>query len=79
MRRVRHDYYKYHDYSRIPVAFTVSVGDRYLADEGGLFRGEHNPYVDLWLRYGDAFNGEEQAYDHFTANVTFGLSGNQPL
>lgn len=78
--RVRHDYYKYHDYSRIPVDFTVSVGDRYLADEGGLFRGEHNPYLDLWLRYGDAFNGEEsKPYDYFTANVTFGLSGNQPL
>ena len=78
--RVRRGYYKYHDYSRIPVRFTVTAGDRYLADEGGLFRGEHNPYIDLWLSYGDAFSREAaKPYDYFTANVTFGLSANQPL
>ncbi|MDO4161144.1 MAG: DUF3943 domain-containing protein [Prevotellaceae bacterium] len=78
--RVRHDYYKYHDYSRIPVDFTVTVGDRYLADDGGLFRGEHNPFIDLLLSYGDAFNSEEnKPYSYFTANLTFGLTGNQPL
>lgn len=78
--RVRHSFYKYHDYNRIPVNFYITVGDRYLADEGGMFRGEHNPYIDLMLGYGDAFDNEEsKPYDYFTANVTFGLSANQPL
>ena len=78
--RVRSDYYKYHDYSALPVAFVVSVGDRYLADEGGIFRGEHNPYLDLNLLYGDAFDSEQtKPYDYFTANVTLGFSANQPL
>ena len=78
--RVKSDGYKYHDYNRIPVAFSITAGDRYLADEGGLFRGEHNPYLDLLLIYGDAFNEEaSKPYDYFTANITFGLSANQPL
>ncbi len=78
--RVRHDYYQYHDYNRIPVELTITAGDRYLADQGGLFRGEQNPYIDLSLNYGDAFDGREsKPYDYFTANITFGLSSNQPL
>ncbi len=78
--RVRHDYYEYHDYNRIPVDFSVAFGDRYLADKGAMFRGEHNPYLDMYLIYGDAFNDEEnKPYDYFTANVTFGFTGNQPL
>ena len=78
--RVRHSHYKYHDYERLPIDFSITVGDRYLADEGAMFRGEHNPYIDLLLNYGDAFdNTNGKPYDYFTANVTFGLSGNQPL
>lgn len=78
--RVRRDHYLHHDYSRLPVGFAVSAGYRYLADDNGLFRGEGNPYVDLSLAYGDPFNEEEnKPYDYFTANVTFGLSSNQPL
>lgn len=58
----------------------MTVGDRYLADEGGLFRGENNPYIDLALGYGDPFDGDEnKPYDYFTAGLTFGLSANQPL
>lgn len=78
--RVSNSYYKYHDYGRIPVNFTITAGDRYLADKGAVFRGEHNPYIDLMLGYGDAFDNEEsKPYDYFTANITFGFSANQPL
>lgn len=78
--RVRHDYCKYHDSDRLPVDFSVAAGYRYLADNNGLFRGESNPYVNLTLKYGDPFNEKEnKPYDYFTADVTLGLSGNQPL
>lgn len=78
--RVRHDYYKYHDYDRLPVDFAATAGWRYLADQGGLFRGESNPYVNFLLTYGDPFNEKEnKPYDYFTADITFGLSSNQPL
>ena len=56
------------------------MGDRYLADGGSLFRGEHNPYLELRGIYGSPFDTENnQPYDHFTLGLTFGLSGNQPL
>ena len=51
--RVRHSHYKYHDYERLPIDFSITVGDRYLADEGAMFRGEHNPYIDLLLSSGE--------------------------
>ena len=78
--RVRRDYYLYHDYKRTPVEFAVTLGDRYLADEGALFRGEQNPYIELNLAYGDPFDAStNKPYDYFTANLTFGMSANQPL
>lgn len=78
--KVRHDYYSYHDNDRLPVKFAVSAGSRYLADNNALFRGEANPYVNFSLVYGDPFNEtENKPYDYFTADLTFGLSSNQPL
>ena len=78
--RVRPESYLYHDYDRLPVAFEIGMGDRYLADGGSLFRGEHNPYLELRGIYGSPFDTENnQPYDHFTLGLTFGLSGNQPL
>ncbi len=78
--RVRHDHYLYHDYNRMPVHLDVSLGARYLADDGALFRGEHNPYVKIYLEYGDALGDtENKPYDYFTASLTLGLSANQPL
>lgn len=78
--RVRSSYYKYHDYEQIPVHFSASVGYRYLADNGALFRGEGNPYVLFNLAYGDPFDREQtKPYDYFTADLQFGLSSNQPL
>lgn len=78
--KVRHDYYKYHDYDRLPVNAQIGVGYRYLADNNSLFRGEGTPYINVALDYGDPFNGEERKpYDYFSADITFGLSSNQPL
>ena len=78
---VRSERTRYHDHRRIPLDFSISVGDRYLADNGALFRGEHNPYINLFLEYGDAVNedGNNSPYDFFDAEVTFGLSKNQPI
>ena len=78
--KVRHDNSKYHDYNRLPVGLGITVGDRYLADNNSLFRGEHSPFVNLLLQYGDPFNEETtKPYDYFTADLTFNFSGNQPL
>lgn len=78
--RVRRTYYKYHDYDRLPVSLTMSAGNRYLADDNALFRGEGNPYLSLNLVYGDPFDeSQNRPYDYFTADVTFGFSSNQPL
>ena len=80
MWKVKHQYYKYHDYQRIPVDFTMSFGSRYLADNNHLFKGDYNPYIDFRLQYGDAFDTEEtKPYDFFTARASIGLSKNQPL
>lgn len=80
MWKVKHSHYKYHDYDRIPVSFTLSAGTRYLAADNHFFKGEYNPYLDFRLQYGDAFNLEEtKPYDYFTARASFGLSKNQPL
>ena len=67
---------------RYPVDFSITAGNRYLADDGALFRGEHNPYVNLYLEYGDPLNsdgGQGKPYDFFDAEVAFGMSSNQPL
>ena len=80
MWKVKRYHYKYHDYDRIPVHFSIGAGDRYLADDNYLFRGEHNPYLEFRVQYGDAFDKvNDGPYDYFTARATFGLSGNQPL
>lgn len=79
--RLRNDHHLYHDHSQFPVDCSISAGDRYLADNGALFRGEHNPYVNLYLSYGDPLNedGNNKPYDFFEFETTFGLSKNQPL
>ena len=73
-------HYLYHDYSRIPVHYNISVGSRYLADDQALFRGEHNPYLELGMEYGDAYdNDDNKPFSFFCSNVTAGFSSNQPL
>ena len=77
---VKQKNYLYHDFDRIPVHLDFSVGTRYLADDGGLFRGEYNPYINIGLQYGEPLNDQEnKPYDYFTAEVTIGMSANQPL
>ena len=78
--KVRHQYYKYHDYNKLPVKAVLAVGDRYIADNNALFRGEHAPYINVSLAYGDSYDVDNnKPYDYFAADVTFGLNGNQPL
>lgn len=79
--RVRSDHNQHHDWQRFPINFTFSVGNRYLADDGELFRGEHNPFITLKMEYGDVLNEEDnnKPYDYFEAEANFGLSNNQPF
>ena len=78
---VRSKNYRYHDYNRNPIDVSLSLGDRYLADNGSMFKGEHNPYVNLYMQYGDPVNeGEHNApYDFFEMEFTGGFSSNQPV
>ena len=58
----------------------ISLGNRYLADKGTIFRGENQPYLTFHLLYGDPFNSKTTApYDYFTANLSVGFTGNQPI
>ena len=80
MWRVKPSHYLYHDYDRIPVKFNVGLGNRYLADDNHLFKGEYAPYLNVGMVYGDIFNTEETLpYDYFTFSARLGLTGNQPL
>jgi len=77
---VRHRNYLYHNYNRIPISYRISAGGRYLADNNAIFRGEHNPFIEVGMEYGDAFDNEEnKPFDYFLASACFGLSSNQPL
>jgi hypothetical protein len=78
---VRSNHYRYHDYNRNPVEISISAGDRYVADNGELFKGEHNPYINFSMRYGDPINeGDHNApYDFFETELVVGLSTNQPI
>jgi hypothetical protein len=79
--RVNHKQGLHHDWEKFPIDFTASVGDRYLADDGAFFRGEHNPFITLKLVYGDPLNEKEtnKPYDYFDLEANFGLSKNQPF
>lgn len=80
MWKYRASHYKYHDYDRLPVKFSIGLGDRYIADDNHLFFGEHTVYAKFNMNYGDAFNDEEnKPYDYFSLNATFNFTGNQPL
>ena len=78
---VRHDHYRYHDYSKIPVDVSISVGWRYLADDGALFRGVHAPYINMTLTYGNSVDGERHTtpYDFFDVEMNSAFGGGQPF
>ena len=79
--RVRSDHYRYHDFSKIPVDMSFSVGWRYLADNGALFRGIHAPYVNITLMYGTPVDGERHTtpYDFFDLETNAAFGGGQPF
>ena len=79
--RVRSDHYRYHDFSKIPVDMSFSVGWRYLADNGALFRGIHAPYVNITLMYGSPVDGERHTtpYDFFDLEMNAAFGGGQPF
>ena len=79
--RVRSDHYRYHDFNKIPVDMSFSVGWRYLADDGALFRGLHAPYVNITLMYGTPVDGERHTtpYDFFDLEMNSAFGGGQPF
>ncbi len=77
---VRQSDYLYYDRQNLPINLAISAGTRYLSDDGALFRGEFNPYINIFLEYGDPLSNRcRKPYDYFTVETTVGLSGNQPL
>ena len=78
---IRRDHYRYHNYEESPVDVSLSVGWRYLADDGALFRGIHAPYVNMTLMYGTPVDGERHTtpYDFFDLEVNSAFGGGQPF
>ena len=79
--RVKNRNYRYHDFSKIPVDASISVGWRYLADDGALFRGIHAPYINLTLSYGTSVDGDKHTtpYDFFDIEANSAFGGGQPM
>ena len=79
--RIRRDHYRYHSYEESPVDVSLSVGWRYLADDGALFRGIHAPHVNMTLMYGTPVDGERHTtpYDFFDLEVNSAFGGGQPF
>ena len=79
--RVKSSHYRYHDFRQIPLDASVSIGWRYLADDGALFRGVHAPFVNLTLTYGTSVDGEshKMPYDFFDIETSIAFGGGQPL
>ena len=79
--RVKSSHYRYHDFRQIPLDASVSIGWRYLADDGALFRGVHAPFVNLTLAYGTSVDGESHRtpYDFFDIEANIAFGGGQPL
>ena len=79
--RVKSSHYRYHDFSQIPLDASVSIGWRYLADDGALFRGVHATFVNLTLAYGTSVDGESHRtpYDFFDIEANIAFGGGQPL
>lgn len=78
--RVKSRNYLYHDFNKIPIDGTVSLGWRYLADNGALFRGVHAPYINLTLMYGTPVDGghHKTPYDFFDIEMNMAFGGGQP-
>ena len=71
---------KYHDYEALPIDLSISSGIRYLADNGAMFRGDYNAFMNVFLEYGDPLNeATTKPYDFFSLEAMFGIVGEQPL
>ena len=78
---VSRTHYRYHDYSKLPIDVSFSLGWRYLADDGALFRGVHAPYLNMTLTYGTPVDGERHGtpYDFFDVEMNSAFGGGQPF
>ena len=78
--RVKSKNYLYHDFNKLPIDGSVSLGWRYLADDGALFRGVHAPYINMTLMYGTPVDGEHHKtpYDFFDIEMNMAFGGGQP-
>ena len=78
--RIKGQYHKYHDYEALPIDLSISSGIRYLADNGAMFRGDYNAFMNVFLEYGDPLNeSTTKPYDFFSLEAMFGIVGEQPL
>lgn len=79
--RVKSKNYRYHNFRETPIDASISVGWRYLADDGALFRGIHAPYVNLTLAYGTPVDGDKHhtPYDFFDIEMNAAFGGGQPM
>ena len=79
--RVKSKNYRYHNFKETPVDMSISVGWRYLADDGALFRGLHAPYINATLTYGTSVDGDKHTnpYDFFDIEVNSAFGGGQPM
>ncbi len=73
-------HYRYHNFNKLPVDGSISLGWRYLADDGALFRGVHAPYINMTLMYGTPVDGEHHKtpYDFFDIEMNMAFGGGQP-
>ena len=78
---VKNRNYRYHDFNETPLDMSISVGWRYLADDGALFRGLHAPYINCTLTYGTSVDGDKhtQPYDFFDIEANSAFGGGQPM
>ena len=79
--RIKNRNFRYHDFNEIPIDASISLGWRYLADDGALFRGIHAPYVNLTLTYGTSVDGDKHTkpYDFFDIEANSAFGGGQPM
>ena len=78
---VKNSNYRYHDFNETPLDVSFTVGWRYLADDGALFRGLHAPYINFTLTYGTSVDGDKHThpYDFFDIDTNSAFGGGQPM
>jgi hypothetical protein len=78
--RVKNRHYCYHNFDEIPIDASFSLGWRYLADDGALFRGIHAPYLNMTLTYGTSVDTDKHTtpYDFFDIEANVAIGGGQP-